>query len=568
MKFCLRKASAHSLCALILAGAYSAQVFAQTPNPEPTPSNPSLSVQASTLTQTMPDHLTGVDAGKVVRWTLKDSILAALEKNPDIEIGRQNVRLAQFNILAAQGVYDPLASSTLNYNPQKTPNISRFSGSAQNYLQTNTLSDNLSYSQLVERTGGSYQVNFNNSRVTSNSASLATAYNPSLTLSLTQPLMRNFAIDPNRHLIQVNKKRLDLSDAQFRQQVIQIIATVQQAYWNLTFAIRNEEIQRDALKLAETQLRNNQEQAKVGTLAQLDVITAATQVETVRQQVFQAMQTVAQAEDALKLLTVDGPADELWASTLVPVEAFELKPLTLPLPDALKLAMANRPEVSQFRLQKEMNEIDVKFFRNQTKPQVDLTASYGLVGVGGSVASFPDANGVLQPANVSPAFIGGYGTALGNLFKTSFPAWRVGVNISLPLHNRTARANLGGALETGRQLDTQLRKQLQTIESDVRTAYHTVEAARLRYGAARSAREYSEQQLTGEQEKFSVGLSTTFLLLTRQNDLSQARGAEVQALTDYNKAVAALQSAISTTLSENSIEIQSSKDTPIGVSKP
>src|SRR5262249_50785393 len=380
--------------------------------------------------------------------------------------------------------------------------------------------------------------------------SLATSYNPALTATFTQPLLKNFAIDANRHLIRVAKKKFDLSDAEFRQQVIQIIAGVQQAYWDLSFAIRSEEIERDALKLAETQLEDNQEQVKVGTLARLDVITAATQVENVRQQVFQAMQTVAQAEDTLKSLTVEGPADELWTSNLVPVESFELKPLLLPLPDALKLALANRPEVLQFALQKEINEIDVKFFRNQTRPQVDLTASYGLVGVGGSAAFFPDQNGVPQPANVPTAFIGGYGTALGNLFNNSFPAWRVGGNISLPLRNRTAQANLGSALEMGRQLNTQLRKQLQTIETNRRTAYHAVEAAQLRYGAARSAREYAEQQLTGEQEKFSAGLSTTFLVLTRQNDLSQARGTEVQTLTDYNKAIAALQRAISTTLSD------------------
>src|SRR5215475_5064435 len=541
----------------------SAQTMATKQEPVSQPNLPA-PTQPTTSSQTMPAHLAGVEADKIVRWTLKDAILAALEKNPDIEIARHNVRLSQFDVLAAEGVYDPITSSTLNYDSQKAPNVSRFSGSSENFLRNDAFGYNLGYSELIERTGGSYQVNFNNSRVTSNTASLATSYNPALIAALTQPLMKNFGIDSNRHLIQIDKKKLDLSDAQFRQQVIQIITDVQEAYWNLAFAIRSEEIQRDALKLAEKQLENNQEQLKVGTLAQLDVINAAAQVENVRQQVFQAMQTVAQAADALKVLTVEGPADDLWSANLVPVESFELKPLMLPLPDALKLALANRPEVRQFALQKEMNELDVKFFRNQTKPQVDLTASYGLVGGGGSVASFPDQSGVPQPANVASTFIGGYGTALGNLFNNSFPTWRMGVNISLPLRNRTAQANLGSALETGRQLDTQLRKQLQTIETDVRVAYHAVEAAKLRYGAARAAREYAEQQLIGEQEKFSAGLSTTFLVLTRQNDLSQARGAEIQALTESDKAIAALQSAISTTLTDNSVEIQSGKDEPVG----
>ena len=237
------------------------------------------------------------------------------------------------------------------------------------------------------------------------------------------------------------------------------------------------------------------------------------------------MQAVGQAEDAIKALTVAGPDDTLWQQTIQPVESFEIRPLAVTLNDAVKLALTNRSEIRAYGLQKEMNDVEVKYLRNQTKPQVDLVTSYGVVGAGGSVAYFPDQNGVLQPANVAPEFIGGYGTALGNLAKNSFPTWRVGVNISLPLHNRMAQANLGHALETDRQIETQMRKELQAIEVEVRTAYRAADVARLRSDAAHAARQYAEQQLSGEQEKFAAGLSTTFLVLTRQNDLSQARGA-------------------------------------------
>jgi outer membrane protein len=554
-----RKIFTYGLFALAGMGVCLKYGDAQTPTPSQqlaAPVSGKLVVQPSTLTQAIPDHLTGNDDGKSVRWTIKDAILAALDKNPDIEIYRQNVQIAQFGVTAAQGVYDPLTTSAISYNAVKTPNLSRFSGSAADYIENDTTGYNFGYSKLIERSGGSYQVNFTNTRQVSNTASLATSYNPSLVVSMTQPLWKNLRIDPNRRQIQIAKKTLDLSDAQFRQQVIQIIANVQQAYWTLAFAIRSEQIQRDALDLAMTQLKNNQEQVKTGTLADLDAVTAATQVETVRQQVYQAMQTTAQAEDSLKLLTVGGSSDEIWTTHLIPVEPFEVKSSILPLSDALNLALTNRPEVRQFAIQKEMNDIDVALFKNQSKPQIDLTASYGLVGIGGGVASFPDANGILQPAQVAPGFIGGYGTSLGNLFNNSFPAWKVGLNFSFPLRNRTAQANLGSAIETGRQIDTQTRKQLQSIQADVRLAYHAVEAARMRIGAARAAREYAEQQLAGEQDKFSVGLSTTFLVLTRQNDLSQARGVEVQTLTDYNKALSSLQLAISTTLSDNSIEVK------------
>src|SRR5262245_4292888 len=214
------------LARLILACGLTSLASAQThaPKQEPAPqTNLPAPAQPAAPSQTTPSHLAGVDTNKIVRWTLKDAILSALEKNPDIEIARHKVRLSQFDVLAAQGAYDPITSSTLNYASQKTPNVSRFSGSSQNFLQNDAFGYNFGYSKLVERTGGSYQINFNNSRLTSNAASLATSYNPALTAALTQPLLKNFGIDSNRHLIQIARKKLNLSDAQFRQQVIQII---------------------------------------------------------------------------------------------------------------------------------------------------------------------------------------------------------------------------------------------------------------------------------------------------------------------------------------------------------
>src|SRR5262249_5282404 len=216
--------------------------------------------------------------------------------------------------------------------------------------------------------GSGIEVDFNNARSGSNTNTLATQYSPSLTVNLSQPLFKNFAIDTNRRLIKLSKKRLDLSDAQFRQRVIDIISQVQQAYWDLALAIKNEGIARESVKLAETQLNNNKRQVEVGTLAPIDVISAATQLESRRQQVFSVMNAVAQAENTLKALTVGGTNDDLWNSQIVPVESFDIKPVSIPLADAVKLAQENRPEVKQFGFQKEMKKIDIDFFRNQAKP--------------------------------------------------------------------------------------------------------------------------------------------------------------------------------------------------------
>ncbi|HZS08056.1 MAG TPA: TolC family protein [Blastocatellia bacterium] len=616
------KISAVNLAALIMINVCAISALGQTPAPAGQQQDPQTTQQAGQQPQQqkepleiqarpIPQRTIGLESGKVQRWTLRDAILAALDNNPDIELERVNVRKAQFDLFAAEGFYDPVATSSFNYNSQIVPNTSRNTGLGSNIPDINfkTINYNAGYQQYYERLGGFYSIAFNNSRSTSNQATLSPNYRPSLTFNITQPLFRNFKIDTNRRLIKIQKKNLDLSDAVFRQRAIEIISSVQRAYWDLAFAIKNEEIQRESVKLAETQLNNNKRQVEVGTLAPIDVVSAATELETRRQNVFQAMNTVAQAENAIKQLTVNGVNDELWVAQIVPVESFEVQTAALPLPDAMKLALDNRPELRQLSLQKEINQVNIDYYRNQAKPQIDFVASYGTNGAGGTpaVSTFtgpncssplPLGNGqlvcvgttfvpvtengqivrytvgttttpynpnftVASTAQVSPTFVGGYGTALSNLFKNDFRTWQVGVNISLPLRNRTAKANLGRALEETRQNDLQIRRTAQSIEVEVRNAVNTVDTARMRIEATRAARQYAQQQLEGEEKKFQAGLSTTFFVLTRQTDLSRAQGEELRAMADFNKAVAELQRVIATTLSSNSVDVKTAEPASI-----
>ncbi len=498
------------------------------------------------LSRPLPQRTVGLEPGRVTNWTLRDAILTALEKNVDIELERENVKLAGFDIVAAYGAYDLTSTTTSLYESAKRPNSFPFSGTTDNFTLNDTFNFNSSVVQNVRKYGSRVEGFFQNRRVANNVNLFSPQYTPVVGVNLTQPLMRNLKIDTNRRQIMIGRKRLDLSDAQFRQRAIEIISRVQQAYWDLAFAIKDEEIQRDAVRLAETQLDNNRRQVEVGTLAPIDVVSAATQVESRRQQALVAMNAVAQAENALKALTVEGADDQLWVTRIVPVEKFEVNPVTVPLDDAVKLAQANRPEMRQLNLQKEINKIDIEFFRNQAKPQVDLLFNYSTVGLGGT------------PARIGafPIFVGGYGTSLKNMLKNEFRTWSFGVQINLPLQNRTAKANLARAREVTRQVDLQTRRQLQTIELEVRNAVQSVEIARMRIEAARSARQYAEKQLEGEEKKFAAGLSITYFILQRQTELAQARGVELRAMADYNKSIAELQRIISTTLSSNSIEIR------------
>jgi len=231
----------------------------------------------------------GLEANKVVRWTLRDAVTAALAKNVDIELERENVRLKQYDLIAAQGYYDPAVVSTLLYNRSSTPTSSRFTGATSNAISRDSVTFNGGLRKNFERYGTTFSADLNNTRLGSNTNNLEVQYAPALTFQITQPLFKNLRIDANRRLIKITRKSLDLSDAQFRQRVIEIISNTQQAYWDLALAIRNEGIARESVGLAETQLNNNKRQVEVGTLAPIDVVSAATQVESRRQQVFQAI---------------------------------------------------------------------------------------------------------------------------------------------------------------------------------------------------------------------------------------------------------------------------------------
>ena len=132
----------------------------------------------------------------------------------------------------------------------------------------------------------------------------------------------------------------------------------------------------------------------------------------------------------------------------------------------------------------------------------------------------------------------------------------VGVNIEIPFRNRTAEANLAGARIQRSQLEASTRLQEEAVEVEVRNAAQAVETARRVVLTARAARENAELQLTGEQRLYQVGRSTTFLLFQRENALANARNAELRAETDYNKAIADLQHATSTTLRANNVVVE------------
>jgi len=573
---------------LLLSVASGRSTFAQETTATPSPSPMELQVPAIApdfhpTQKPLPElGRVGVDMDRQKPLSLSEALALALENNKDIEVARHNVKIAEFDLQGAHGAYDPRLTSSTYFERIETPISSFLSGGSNGATRQTDYTGTARLEGLTPMFGGSYRLDFSSVRLTTNNqfVPLSPQYPTALTFNYTQPLFRGLRFDNNRRQIEIAKKNLSLTDAQFRQRAIETITSVQRAYWDLVFALRNLQVQRDAVRDSRTQLEHNKRLVAEGALAPIDVVAAEAQVAGFEQTLFSSLEEVSRSENNLKnLIAVDRQAD-LWSLSIIPTDSVDLAPPDTSLPEALKAAMDNRPELQQSNVVREINQIDQKYFHEQTKPAIDLVGSYGMVGLAGIQGNnsnpFTSASNTelrarvdqlltqaglplltpLPPQALSPFLIGGYDQALQNLVSNRFNNFRVGVQINLPLRNRTAEAQLGRSLVEGQRIATQREQLEQSIQVEVRNALQVVRSAEARLHAAGIARAASEQQYLSEQRKLDAGQSTVFLVLERQTALTTARGNELRAQTDLNKAIAELQRATGNALTTNNIVVR------------
>ena len=569
-------------------------ISAQEPSPSPDPN----SIRQLSVPPVAPDYRgqqkplpelnrVGVDMTKQHPLSVRDALSLALENNKDIEVARENVKIAEYDLLGARGVYDPRISTQAFYERIKSPISSFLSGGSNGAIVQSDYTGTARMEGLSPKFGGSYHFDFSSVRLTSNNSFIALnpQYPSSLTFSYTQPLVRGLKFDSARRQIEIGKKNLSLTDAQFRQRAIETITSVQRAYWDLVFALRSLQVQRDAVGVAQTQLAHNRRLVNEGQLAPIDLIASESQITTYEQGVYSALEDVTRYENALKNLIATDQNSPIWSESIVPTDPVDLSVPPVSLPDALKTAMDNRPELAQSTVLSQINQIDQKFYKDQTKPAIDLVGSYGLTGLAGTVAGsnpFTGSNNELRArvtqlitavntanpggtpipeltpipaATLPPDLLGSYPQSVENLLANRYNNFKVGVQINLPLRNRTAEAQLGRSLVEGQRIATQREQLEQNIQVEVRNALQAVRSAETRLRSAIATREYNEQQFASEQRKLDAGQSTVFLVLERQTALTTAKGLELKAQTDLNKSIADLQRATGNALNANSIVV-------------
>jgi HAE1 family hydrophobic/amphiphilic exporter-1 len=336
----------------------------QNVKPEDLKGVPSIAPNYQSEDRSLPDlGRVGVDMTEQKPLTVREAIAMALENNKDIEVTRQNVKIAEFDLKAARGAYEPRFSGQSYYEKTKAPVFSFFAGGPNFSLDQSNIVGNAGITGLIKPTGGSFSVQANNTRNTTNNifTSVNPTYTSNLTFAFTQPLLRGRAFDQNRRTIEVAKKNLSLTDEQFRQRTIEIITNVQRAYWDLTFALRNLQVQRDGVRDAKQQLEHNKRLVEEGQLAPIDIVAAETQVANFEQAVYDALNNVTVAENTLKNLVSPDRNNPIWTESVLPTDPVDADIPVTTLNDALTAALQNRPELEVNQTQKEINSIDQKY---------------------------------------------------------------------------------------------------------------------------------------------------------------------------------------------------------------
>lgn len=484
--------------------------------------------------------------GITIHISLKDLTKLALQNNLAIAISDTNEESYQRRVLQAYGPYDPAISLRLGVQSVLSPNTNRTNQSTGTANSATTDIWNFSITQNIP-TGGYFSFAVNSSRYDTNQlfALFNPQYSAAATLNFTQPLWRNRKIDLNRGTIKIYNLDVKISDSQFKQAVVNTIASVQGAYWDLVFAIHYYDISKASVKLAQTTVNNNREKVRIGVLAPIEITVAQSGMASRMVDLFNARKGIIVAENNLRSMISSDRNADVWHQIIVPTDTVDFVEYKMDLDQAIDTALAKRPELEQWDLQMQENDINHKVIDSQKKWGVDFQGSFGYTGVAGPNSNIPE-------------LAGGVATAYGTLFTQGFRNWYTGLQISIPLKNRAYESQLAQLQIQKKTYLLNRKSSEQTIAVQIRNAFQDLETNKQNIDTTRIARELAQAQLDGEQKRFEAGMSENFLVLQRQTDLATAEGQELQALVAYKKSVITLQQYMYTLLEAGDFEIAGS----------
>lgn len=473
--------------------------------------------------------------GPVRRLSIDEAVALALEQNVDLQVDRIDPQVQDYSISVARSGWTPIFFSSVTTRSATNPPQDIFGGSTTAVTNEN-LTSVAGVQQALPFGGATYSANWVSGRVTTNN--IFSSFNPQLNSSVafnyTQPLLRNFTIDATRQQVLVSRKNREISDVQLQQSIAVTTRNVKNAYWDLVFANNNLAVQRQSLELAQRSFRDNRARVEIGTMAPLDIVQAEAEVAQREEGVILAEAAISRAEDRLRAL-ISNPLDqpEFWNTRLEPSDPPTFQPASVNVDAAVRNALSARTDLVATRKQIESNDISIRYFRNQSMPDINAVVNYSAIGLAGTQFELsPD----FPPRRLNETrrgFFGAFADAVGS----DFPTWSVQLQVSYPIGASNAETNLARA----RLQNTQAHKQLQSSElqvtTQIRDLARNVQTNAKRIEATRASRALAEKRLEAEEKKFQAGMTSSFLVIQAQRDLSQARNNELLATIDYLKSV-------------------------------
>ncbi len=448
--------------------------------------------------------------------------------------------------------FDPALTAQVNWLHQTTPQTNPIAAGTTGLISNTTLAD-AGYQQGFGP-GTQLNVSFDNARQTFNSRNFA--YSPATTSSfgftVTQPLARGFGLAVNRRFIRIAKNERKIAGLLLRQQLIATVYGVERLYTDLVALYEDVKVKEETLAAAEKLYSNTKAQVEEGTQAQIELTRANAQVYSIRQDLINSRGLLEEQEAVVKSVITRRSANEpeLLNARIVPTDSLNLpeKEDVRPIQDLLAEAFASRPDLRQAGVQVENSQISLEGSRNALLPEVDL------VGTAQNNALAGQQNPVGAPAD--PAFIGGYGSALEQLATRKYPTYGIGVQLTLPLRNRIAQADVARDEIQVRQTQIRLQQLRNQAQLEVEDALVAMRKARASYEASVETQALQQESLEAEQAKFEVGASTSFFIIQYESYLAQAKSTVVVAKGAYLKARAALQRAVGSILDDNHVAIE------------
>jgi outer membrane protein TolC len=490
------------------------------------------------------DHVAN---GKLV-LSLNDCVRLALSNNTDIRLDHSQIEFAQNNLGRVHGPFDPLLTSSFADNRTKSPAITQTQGAA--VLDTLGQTTTFGYAQTFQ-TGTNFQTSFNAGKLsTNNSFSLV---NPSIATDLqftvTQPLLRNFGLFPNRAPILIAQRNLNQARSVFQGEVNDIILQTVGNYWNVVLARESLTVQRKSFEEAQKSYEHDKKALGLGALPPLDIYRSESQVASRRVGVIQAEYALKLAEDQFRLVI---GADLDPAIRVLDLELTDQpEPLGAPpitdIATALARALANRPELEATRQQLAGDELSIRLAHNNLKPGLELSSFYSGNGVAGN-----QFNTAVPPLLINRT---GLGDGLSQTFHFAYPAYGATLSLTLPIKNHSAEANLADASVSRRRDQYQQRRTTQSITLEVTNAVHALEQTKLSMEASKVALDLAQQSLHADERKYELGAETVFFVLDAQTQLAQAELNLIQAQVNFQIAVGQLDHATGDLMEHHHVEI-------------